>query len=99
MDVWRHAERAHRCGYPVDRPAGSRLKYVFNVFDRMVSVEQVDGAWRCFLLGTDGKRRPMELAIPHDVAHDELAQYLYDIYHEDATSTNGDVFEVDPPRG
>lgn len=91
---------AHRRGWLVARPAGEEvLKYVFNVFNRMMSVEQADGAWRCFWLGADGKRRPMELAIPHDVTHDELAQYLYDIYHEDATSTNGDVFEVVLPRG
>ncbi|MDP9909725.1 hypothetical protein J2W27_001827 [Variovorax boronicumulans] len=24
----------------------------------------------------------------------DLVQYLYDIYHENATPTNGDVFEI-----
>jgi hypothetical protein len=28
------------------------------------------------------------------VAHEELSQYLYDIYHENATPTNGLVVEV-----
>jgi hypothetical protein len=34
--------------------------------------------------------------IPSDVTHAELPQYLYDIYHEAATPTNGDVFEISP---
>lgn len=68
--------------------------YRFQVFERVMLVERVEGAWRCFLLGADGKRRPAELAIPPDLAHGELAQYLYDIFHEDATPTNGDVVEI-----
>ncbi len=52
--------------------------------------------WVCYLTGNDGKRRPASLAIPSDMPHAELAQYLYDIYHEDATPTNGDVFELMP---
>lgn len=40
------------------------------------------------------KRRPAEISIPPDVTHAELGQYLYDIYHEDATPRNGDVLEI-----
>jgi len=29
------------------------------------------------------------------VTHAELAQYLYDIFHENATLTNGDVVDLD----
>jgi hypothetical protein len=36
----------------------------------------------------------MELVVPAEVTHVELAQYLYDVYHESATPTNGDVFEM-----
>jgi len=70
------------------------MQYVFNVFGRRIAVHRDEGRWSCYMMGTDGKRRPMELAIPQEVAADELAQYLYDIYHESATPTNGDVFEV-----
>lgn len=59
-----------------------------------MAIERVENAWLCFLVGADGKRRPAELGIPADLTRDELAQYLYDIYHESATPTNGDVQEI-----
>ena len=72
-----------------------RMKYRYNVFGRIIAIERVNDNWSCYLIGNDGKRRPAELAIPSDLPHAELAQYLYDIYHEAATPTNGDVFEID----
>lgn len=68
--------------------------HLFNVFGRIMAIERVEDRWNCCWTGVDGKRRKAELAIPSDVAREELAQYLYDIYHESATPTNGDVFEV-----
>lgn len=70
------------------------MRYRFNVFGRIIAIERVGGVWVTHLVGNDGKRRPAGLAIPSDVPHAELAQYLYDIYHEYATPTNGDVFEI-----
>ena len=70
------------------------MRKVFNVFGRVIAVERRGEAWATFLLGADGKRRPLELAVPSDVAADELPQYLYDIYHEDATPSHGEVREV-----
>lgn len=75
------------------------MRYRFNVFGRIMSIERVGDAWVAHWLGNEGKRRPAGLAIPSDVAQAELAQYLYDIYHESATPTNGDVFEVVPGGG
>jgi hypothetical protein len=74
------------------------MHHLFNVFGQMVRVERSSdgGAWRPWLVSPEGKRRPMELAIPSELTAGELAQYLYDIYHENATPTNGDVFEVVP---
>lgn len=69
--------------------------YKFNVFGRPLTIERSDGRWICYWSGGDGKRRRAELAIPSDVPREALAQYLYDIYHESATPTNGDVVEVD----
>ena len=69
-------------------------RYFFNVFGRIMAIERVEGRWNSYWMGTDGNRRKAELAIPSDVAHEELSQYLYDIYHESATPTNGDVVEV-----
>ncbi|MGJ7488599.1 DUF7661 family protein [Variovorax sp. LT2P21] len=36
-------------------------------------------------MGNEGKRRPAGFAIPSDVTHAELPQYLHDIFHESAT--------------
>lgn len=70
------------------------MKYRYNVFGRIIAIERIDDAWVCYLVDNDGKRRPAELAIPSDIPHIELAQYLFDIYHEVATPTNGDVLEI-----
>jgi len=69
-------------------------QHLFNVFGRMMAIERAEDRWNSYWMGSDGKRRKAQLAIPSDVARDELAQYLYDIYHESATPTNGDVSEV-----
>ena len=75
-------------------PNESTMRHRFNVFGRIIAIERVGDAWVAHLMGNDGKRRPAGLAIPSDVPPAELAQYLYDIYHESATPTNGDVFEI-----
>ena len=70
------------------------MRYLFNVFGRIMAIERINEQWSASLMGPDGKRRPAELAVPAELTHAELAQYLYDIYHETATPTNGDVFEI-----
>ncbi|RYF06128.1 MAG: hypothetical protein EOO31_10775 [Comamonadaceae bacterium] len=70
------------------------MRKVFNVFGRIIAVERQESSWSTWLLGSDGKRQPLELAVPSDVMAHELAQYLYDIYHEDATPSHGEVIEV-----
>ena len=74
------------------------MVYRFNVFGRIIAVERVGDAWAAHLVGNEGKRRPAGLVIPSDVTRAELPQYLYDIYHEAATPTNGDVFEISPAQ-
>jgi hypothetical protein len=70
------------------------MRHLFNVFGQIMAIEMTDDRWQSYLMGPDGKRRKVQLAIPSDVTGGELAQYLYDIYHENATHTNGDVFEI-----
>ncbi|MDQ0590522.1 DUF7661 family protein [Variovorax paradoxus] len=69
-------------------------RYLFNVFGQVMAIERAGDRWESYLMGPDGKRRRIQLAIPSDLTRGELAQYLYDIYHEQATPTNGDVFEI-----
>ncbi|MEX8194675.1 DUF7661 family protein [Comamonas guangdongensis] len=69
-------------------------KYRFNVFGDILAIERINAEWRCYSVGADGKRGPVDLAIPSEVTYDELPQYLYDIYHESAASSDSDIFEI-----
>jgi hypothetical protein len=57
-----------------------------DVFGRHMLVERAGDTWRTYLLGADGKRSPVDIAIPARVTESELAQYFDDLYHEAATS-------------
>lgn len=63
-------------------------------FGQIIAVQRNGSAWSTYLVGAGRKRLPIEIAVPPEVSAEELSQYLNDIYHEDATSINGDVFEV-----
>lgn len=73
-------------------------EYRFNAFGRLLAVVRNNGRWAVFDLGTEGKRRPADLHIPSVLAADELAQYLGDLLHEDATPRYSEVVPV-PLRG
>jgi len=74
------------------------LEARFDVFGRQVAVTGAPGAWQAFWLGDDGKRRPADFIVPDDVAEDELARYLADLFHEVATPENPAVVRLDGPR-
>ncbi|UXU91305.1 DUF7661 family protein [Burkholderia sp. S-53] len=69
-------------------------EYRFNAFGRLLAVVRKNGRWAVFDLGAEGKRRPADLHIPSALAADELAQYLGDLLHEDATPKYSDVVPV-----
>jgi len=58
----------------------------FNVFGKPVTITGTPGAWQAFYPGSDGKRRPADFIIPHDVREDDLLEYLADLFHEHATA-------------
>ncbi len=66
-------------------------EFRFRVFGRMVAVRGPAGAREVFYLGPEGKRRPADFIVPGDVADDALAEYLADLFHEDATPRYGSV--------
>ncbi|MBS0339395.1 MAG: hypothetical protein JSS56_02650 [Proteobacteria bacterium] len=72
-----------------------RTAYRFNVFGRIYSIERTVSRWVAFLHGTDGKRGPADFVVPDFISESELEQYLYDLFHESATPTNGDVRRLD----
>ena len=70
---------------------GKTVESRFEVYGRLIAVKRMETGWKCFLLGPEGKRRPVaDIVIPEFVAEDEIAQYLADILHECATPNNGD---------
>ena len=63
----------------------------FQVFGKLVLIAGRPGAWQAFYPGADGKRRPADFIVPNDVAETELAEYLADLFHENATPKHATV--------
>jgi hypothetical protein len=61
------------------------MTVMLDVFGKRMQVERAGGSWRTYLLGTDGKRSPVDVAVPATLAEAELAQYFDDLYHEAAS--------------
>ena len=66
----------------------------FSVFGKPVTITGSPGAWQAFYPGTDGKRRPADFIVPHDIPEDGLAEYLADLFHEDATPHRSTVYRL-----
>jgi hypothetical protein len=69
-------------------------EYLFNVFGRIIAVARNSDAWVALRLGEEGKRRRAEFEIPSFIAAEELAQYLDDLFHEDATPSRPCVLQL-----
>lgn len=63
----------------------------FNVFGRIFLIRREGNLWQAYALGADGKRSPAGFIVPDDIEDAELEQYLFDLFHELASSGNGDV--------
>jgi hypothetical protein len=66
-------------------------EFRFRVFRKLVAVSGGPGAWRAFYLGADGKRRAADFIVPGELAADELAAWLADLFHEEATPGHDSV--------
>ena len=69
-------------------------EFRFNVFGRLIAIRGEAGERRAFELGAEDKRRPADFIVPDDVADDELCEYLFDLFHEDATPRNSAVTRI-----
>ncbi len=56
-----------------------------DVFGQRMLVERHGESWRTYLIGSEGKRSLVNIAIPDSIPEAELVQYFDDIYHEAAT--------------
>jgi hypothetical protein len=66
----------------------------FNVFGKIYAVRREAGLWQAYAIGGDGKRVPAGFVIPDFIEDAELAQFLFDLFHESATPRNGDVRRI-----
>jgi hypothetical protein len=73
--------------------------YLFDVFGRIMLIEASEGGWVAFYVGQDGKRRRADFQIPGSIDGDELAQYLDDLFHEDASPTRPSVVPLPGDTG
>jgi hypothetical protein len=70
-------------------------QYRFNVFGRLVVIKGAPGNWSAFQLGADGRRRHADFVVPATLGESELCQYLSDLFHESASSTQPFVKRLD----
>ncbi|KQV53098.1 hypothetical protein ASC95_10055 [Pelomonas sp. Root1217] len=66
----------------------------FDVFGRLFDIERRDGKWAALAVGNDGKRGPAGFVIPEFVADEELEQFLFDLFHEQAAYKKGGISRV-----
>ena len=69
-------------------------EFRFNVFGKLVAVVGSAGGWQAFYLGAEGKRRLADFVVPANIASEDLAEYLADLFHENATPRNGAVTQL-----
>ncbi|OQW30107.1 MAG: hypothetical protein A4E19_11170 [Nitrospira sp. SG-bin1] len=64
----------------------------FDVFGRMMQAKRIDGRWQLFLVGAEGKKRPVpDVSVPPHLSAEELLTFLDDLYHEFASPSHPSV--------
>jgi len=66
----------------------------FNVFGRLFDIERTRDRWLALAVGNDGKRGPAGFVIPEFVMDEELEQFLFDLFHEQAAYKKGGISRV-----
>ena len=73
------------------------MRLFFNVFGNKMSVERKGEEWLLYQESdTSIRRRVYDIYIPSDIDCDQLAQYLADMYHENATERFSLVEKIKP---
>lgn len=63
----------------------------FDVFGHIYELRREADAWRVLAVGNGGLLGPAGFEVPSFIENSELEQYLFDLFHESATPTNGDI--------
>lgn len=66
----------------------------FSVFGRIVLIQREAGQWQAYAIGADGKRAPAGFVVPDFIDEGDIAQYLFDLFHESAMPGHGDVRRI-----
>ena len=61
----------------------------FNVFGCLFDIERRGEQWTVLYVGNDGKRAPAGFVIPEFVTEEEMEQFLFDLFHEQAYKKGG----------
>ena len=65
---------------------------LFDVFGRIMQAQRIDGRWQLFLVGDEGKKRPVpDVTVPPHLSAEELLTFLDDVYHEYASPSHPSV--------
>jgi len=67
----------------------------FRVFGKVMAITGQPGSWQPHCPGSNGTRSPADFVIPAEVTEAELAEYLADLFHEDATPRRNTVERLD----
>lgn len=67
----------------------------FNVFGRLFDIERSGDRWSVLAVGDDGKRGSAGFVIPEFVETEELEQFLFDLFHEQAAYKKGGIFRIE----
>ena len=65
---------------------------LLDVFGRLMQAQRTEGRWQLFLVGTEGKKRPVpDVSVPPHLSAEELLTFLDDLYHEFASPSHPSV--------
>lgn len=67
-----------------------------NAYGRKIEIVKMADNWIVYFLGNEGKKRTAhDIIIPSEIVNNEIIQYLEDILHEWATSSNNQIIVID----
>lgn len=65
---------------------------VLDVFGRTMRAERTNGQWRLYLVGAEGKKRPVpDITVPPELTAEKLPAVLDDLFHEHASPSHPSV--------
>ncbi|MDH5739000.1 MAG: hypothetical protein OEY77_01600 [Nitrospira sp.] len=65
---------------------------LFDMFGRLMQAQRRDGCWQLFLVGAEGKKRPVpDVSVPPHPSAEEPLTFLDDLHHKLVSSAHPSV--------